>query len=353
MPTIQWRPAVNALTVPQSYKIVHVPKNTAGYSEIAADLAAANPSWNAEMVEAILRAMPKAIQARLLNGEQVTFEDAFTYRVSFLGKLDAPDDPLPDRDDLIQINVHVSAAFMREFRHAAQLERLAPTQKLPLIAAAEDTRCKLHDVLNPKGVLKLTGSNLFFEEDVEGCGCVIEGTRSGRTVQSQFALISNTSVLLVPDIPIQEASWNNEYKVSITTQYTEHGLLRTGVYERKLRSPLTLFGQGNEGILTDNAASPYVTVTSAIINADEMLRIQAILDIHADHLLFNLIDMEEGGKAGPVVTVTDKGVYTLQGFADSAVSSLEIRVDNYLDLVKMIRNMYSSRVVDILDMKTT
>ncbi|MGR0481307.1 MAG: hypothetical protein ACTFAL_07885 [Candidatus Electronema sp. V4] len=40
MPTIQWRPAVNALTIPQSYKMLFVPRNTVGYSELAAEIAA-------------------------------------------------------------------------------------------------------------------------------------------------------------------------------------------------------------------------------------------------------------------------------------------------------------------------
>jgi hypothetical protein len=34
------------------------------------------------------------------------------------------------------------------------------------------------------------------------------------------------------------------------------------------------------------------------VSADETLRIQAVLDIHAGHLRFSLLDMEEeGGKA--------------------------------------------------------
>jgi len=202
-------------------------------------------------------------------------------------------------------------------------------------------------------VLKLTGANLHFDEDDADCSCVIEGTRSGRAVQRQFALISNSSVLLVPDIPAQDQPWNNEYTVSVTTQYTEHGTLRTGTYERKLRSPLTLNNFSHPdppevGILTGSAASPYVTVTGGAVSADETLRIQAVLDIHAGHLLFSLLDMTEGGRAGSAVTVTANGSFTVPGFADSAVSSLNIRVDNFADLVKMARNVYSSRVVDVL-----
>ncbi|MCW5206925.1 hypothetical protein VU08_08390, partial [Desulfobulbus sp. F5] len=78
MPTIQWRPAVNALTVPQSYKMLFVPRNTVGYSELAAEIAAENPNWNAALVEAVMRAERKAIQRHLINGDQITLEDAFT-----------------------------------------------------------------------------------------------------------------------------------------------------------------------------------------------------------------------------------------------------------------------------------
>jgi hypothetical protein len=202
-------------------------------------------------------------------------------------------------------------------------------------------------------VLKLTGTNLAFKEGVEGCGCFIEGTRNGRTTQSQFASIENTEVTVVPDIPTQDAPWNNEYIVSITTKYTANGLLRTGTYERKVRSPLLIdgFHEGGAGVLTDSADVPYVRVINGVVSADEMLRIQAILDVHAGHLRFNLLDMEEGGKAGAVLIVTTNGEYTLQGFAGSAVTSLLISVDNFADLVDMAKNFYMTRVVDILDVR--
>ncbi|MCI5163129.1 MAG: hypothetical protein D3917_14145 [Candidatus Electrothrix sp. AX5] len=83
----------------------------------------------------------------------------------------------------------------------------------------------------------MTGSNLFFDENDEETGCIIEGTRSGSAVQQQFGVISNSVVLAVPDIPAQNNPWNNEYIVSITTRYTEHGSLRTGVFGERLRSP--------------------------------------------------------------------------------------------------------------------
>jgi hypothetical protein len=69
------------------------------------------------------------------------------------------------------------------------------------------------------------------------------------------------------------------------------------------------------------------------------------------HLLFNLLDMTENGKAGDVVKVTGNGAHTLTGFADSALTRLDVTVNNLTPLVKMLRSSYSGRLVDILDMK--
>lgn len=82
-----------------------------------------------------------------------------------------------------------------------------------------------------------------------------------------------------------------------------------------------------------------------------MLRIQAILDLHAGHLLFSLLDMTEGGAVGPAITVTQNGDYTLNGFDDSPVSELHIRVNSFSEMFDMIRNSYSGRLVDVLDVR--
>lgn len=87
------------------------------------------------------------------------------------------------------------------------------------------------------------------------------------------------------------------------------------------------------------------------MSADETMRIQAVLDIHVGHLLFSLLDMEENGKAGAAVTVTANGTLTVQGFPGSAVSSLALRVNDFAALVKMARNVYAGRVVDVLEVK--
>ncbi|MCI5130653.1 MAG: hypothetical protein D3904_03835 [Candidatus Electrothrix sp. EH2] len=82
-----------------------------------------------------------------------------------------------------------------------------------------------------------------------------------------------------------------------------------------------------------------------------MLRIQAILDIQAGHLLLSLLDMTEDGEVGPAVTVTANGDYTLNGFTGSPVIELHIRVNSFSEMFDMIRNSYSGRLVDVLDVR--
>ncbi|WP_417914536.1 hypothetical protein [Candidatus Electronema sp. JM] len=356
MATLQWRPAVNALTKPVSYRIQIIPRNVAGYEEMAADISAAHPNYNADLVRSLAPLMMEWIQNRMINGDQVTLPNAFIFGVSAQGRLDSPDAPLPDDEDMLQVSISGTRDFMRRLRAEARLERLTMNKKLPNITSAEDTKLKLADVLNPAGLLRLSGSNLYFDENDPHCSCVIRGTESGEKKQSTFGTVSNSEILLAPDIPAQSHPWNNEHTISVTTQYTEHGTPRTGTYERRLRSPLAVPNMGHPhppetGILTGSAAAPHVKITGGSVSADERLRIQVIQDLPAGRLLFSLIDMKADGAGGNEIPVTQNGAYTLPGFAGSAVSNLEIAVNNYAALWEMLRNDYNGRLVDILDVR--
>jgi hypothetical protein len=356
--TIQWQPQINALTKPLSHSIQIVPRNTGGYDKMAADISAIHPNYNAELVRALAPLVMAWIQDELLNGDAVNLEEAFRFALTCSGSLATPNDPLPNDPDMLHVRVYPSRTFVQAIRQKAQLERLPMSEKLPLITSSGDTKLKLADVLNPNGLLRLTGSNLFFNENDPDCGCVITGSWSGETKQSTFGEISNTSILLSPDIPAQLEPWQNEYSLSVISQYTEHGTPRTGIYRNKLRTPLIINGLSFEtgpGILTGggSADAPFARIQSGEAPASELLRIQAVLDPHLDKLLLNLIDMKEGGSVGPELAITANGTYTLQGFSGSGLTELMVIVDNYSELFSLIRNSYSNRLVDVLDIRLT
>lgn len=349
MSTIQWRPEVNALTVPQSYKICYVSRDSVGTDGLATAMSEENPNYTEEAAKTMLATLEHVICKNLLSGNQTTIDGAFTFGLSFTGRLDAPDDPLPDIEEMLHVNVHILAPLLKEIRQQARFERLPMTEKAPLITAAEETVLGLNDVLQSGGAVRLTGSNLLFDPTKEDEECVIEGTRSGWQAQSRFVLIANSEVTFLPDIPDQNEPWNNEYLVSIATRYTENGTLRIDIYRRRLRTPLAVTLGNDNGILTDKAVAPYVTVTDGDLTADdETVRVQVILDPYEDNLAFNLLDMSKGGRAGVAMTVTANGPLTLPGFDGSPLNSLDLTVSNYADLVKMIRSHYSGRLVDVL-----
>ncbi|MCI5151003.1 MAG: hypothetical protein D3916_16740, partial [Candidatus Electrothrix sp. MAN1_4] len=299
MATIQWRPEVNALTTPQSYWIRFVPRNVVDSEELAKRMEKAQPNYSEEEFRSFLSLRNEIIQEALINGEQVTEENAFIHNLSFTGRLDEPDDPLPDINECLQVRVRASPTLTDAVRRAARTERLPMNKKLPLINAAEDTLLKLDNVLNPQSVLQLTGNNLLFDPEGGSGKCVIKGTRNDRVVQTRFPSISNTMVMVMPEIPVQTDPWNNEYTISVSTYYSEHGTLRTGTYGRMLRTPLAVESFGEEtGILTGKAASPNVSIIGGAAASPENLRIRAVLDLREDILLFALIGLRAGDDAG-------------------------------------------------------
>lgn len=355
--SIQCKPVPNALTTPRTHTLRFVPRDTADRQDLAEDIHRSQPNFSPEAVETILQAEDEAILERLLDGEQVTKQGSFSWYLTFTGKLENPDDPTPPLEECLHVDVRISQNFLERLRQAAHIERQPVTEKLPVITAVEDTVLDLRDVLRSDGMLRISGNNLFFDRQDPDSRCLIEGTRSGSAVQIRVGTVTNSEIVLMPDVPGQDDPWNNEYRLSVTTHYTEHGTPRTGIYKRLLRSPLTLsnFGHPNPpevGILSSRETSPLVSVVSGSVSGNETLRIQAVLDMRQDLLLFSLLDMDEDEQTGTAVTVSGDGDQTLQGFSGSAVSSLTVRVNDYAALKQLIRNSYGGRLVDVLAVST-
>lgn len=347
---IPWRPEQNTVTTPTSYWARVIPKDSLGYEKLAERIVQKNPVCSVEQAESVLRTRDEAIKELMIEGYQVSLENAFTYHPTITARLDAPDDPLPP-DTTVNVHIYAARPFVEDVRHTAKLERLPPEQKLPLIAGAEDTVLNLNDVLNSDGVLRLTGTQLLFDPKTGNGECVIAGTREGRTVQSRFALLSNNLVLVLPEIPSQTQPWNNEYRVSISTRYTAHGTLRTGTYQRLLRTPLAVYLGSNDGILSGTeTTAPLARVTGGQLNTEgARTRIQAVINAQSGELRFSLLDMNEGGAVGNAVVVTGNAAYTLPGYPGSGVTNLEVTVLDYAALLTKVKEEYTGRLVDILD----
>jgi hypothetical protein len=349
-PAIEWRVEPNALTSPPSSRALVIPKDSFDYTRLAERIVHKNPVCSVEQAESVLRTRDAEILAILLEGSQVLLENAFTYHTTITGRMALPDDPLPP-NSTIKVQVRVARPFVEALRQKAKLVRLPAEQKAPVLSSAEDTVLALNDVLNSGGVLRLTGTELLFDPKTGNGECVIAGTREGRTVQTRFAMLSKSLILVVPDIPSQTQPWNNEYRVSVSTRYTAHGSLRTGVYQRLLRTPLAVQLSADDGILSGaETSAPLVRLTGGHLTAEgTRTRIQAVLDALSGELRLSLLDMSEDGETGDAVRVSGNTTYTLTGYPGSDVTTLEVTVLDYAALLSKVRDEYQGRLVDILD----
>ena len=348
--SIIWQPEVNPLTTPQTCRPRHMPRATFGNEEVAARIALRNPVYNEGIGKGFLEELAKDLLDALANGNQVRIADAFTCHISITGRLDTPDAPLPPLEECLHVKFYPSKRLVEAVRKDAQLERLPMSEKLPVITSAQDTVLKLDNVLNSQGLLRVTGVDLGFDPEDEVSQCVLEGTRNGRTVQTRFGPIADTEVIVIPDIPSQTEPWNNEYRLSISTHYTENGTVRTGTYRRMLRTPLAVVLGTDAGILCNGGATALVTVSGGTLTSEgTRVRIQAVLEMPDNDLRLSLLDMKENGAAGDEVRVAANGTYTLIGYTDSDLTTLEVQVSEYDSLVKMVRSPYGGRLVDILD----
>jgi hypothetical protein len=347
---IQFRLELNTLTTPHSYRLRFVPHNVAGREDIAADIALRHPNFSQDDILTILNSKDEVIFLRILNGEQVTEEGFCSWFPSVSGRVIRPDDPTPPLDTNFHLHARVSPALVERARQQAHVERLPMTDKLPVITSAEDQILGLKNVLRGDGLLRITGNDLFFDRKDGQPHCLIEGTNNGSAVQTRLGTITNTEITMMPDVPSQTQPWHNEYRLSITTTYTEHGTPRTGIYKELLRTMLGVYIGSNSGILSTSGAVPLVTVTGGSLAAEgARVRIQVIYNALDDELRFRLLDMEEDGQEGDEVRATANGTYTLLGWTGCDLTSLEVTVAKYTKLLALVRNSYGNRLVDILD----
>ncbi|MCI5129886.1 MAG: hypothetical protein D3907_15695, partial [Candidatus Electrothrix sp. AUS3] len=133
MSSLQWRVEPNYLTVPPSWKIRFVPRNSAGTDELAIAMNEENPNYSVEDAKTALALQEQVVQKKLLNGEQVTIDGMISFGFSFTGRLDSPDDPLPPVDECLHVSVRVLQPFLKEIRQQARFEKLPMSEKVPVI----------------------------------------------------------------------------------------------------------------------------------------------------------------------------------------------------------------------------
>lgn len=350
MASIQWKVEQNKLTTPASYRARTVAHTTLDYEGVSSAMAARNTQWSAGLIESVLRQFREEVLIQLASGNAINLENFLKFAVNFAARLPTAVSPLPPLSECLEVQVSASKTLRDDVRSAASAEKIASTEKAPMILAVTDVTTGLENVMQSGTSIVLNGTNMYFDNTMSGAECVIEGTQTGRTVQTNFGKRANSELIVVADYPTQTSAHNNEYLISVTTSYTENGSLRTGTYKKRLRVPLDVsVGALSTGILSGAEANPLVSVTGGTVTGSERVRIQAVINSQDQVLRISLLDMTEGGKVGNPVAINGNGAYEILGYNGSTVSYLAINVTNYPALYALVNTAYSNRMIDILD----
>jgi hypothetical protein len=350
MASIQWKVEQNKLTTPASYRARTVARTTLDYAGVASAMAARNPQLSAGLIEFVLREFREEVRIQLANGNSINLENFLKFAVNFAARLPTAVSPLPPLAECLDVQVSASKTLRDNVRSTTSTEKIASVEKAPMILAVTDVTTGLQNVMDGGTSIVLNGTNMYFDNTMPGAECVIEGTRNGRTVQTNFGKRANSEIIVVADYPAQTNDHNNEYTISVTTSYTENGSLRTGTYNKRLRVPLQVsISAPATGILSGAEVVPLVSVTGGTATVSQRIRIQAVINNQDQILRISLLDMTEGGVVGNTVIINGDGTYEILGYTGSTVTSLTITINDYAALYALVNTAYSNRMVDILN----
>lgn len=352
MASILWKVEPNKLTNPASYRARQVARTTLDYTGVSSAISARNPQWTADLVESVLRQLREEVVMQLANGNAINLENFLKFAITIQARLSTPVSPLPPLSTCLGVQANASKTLRDDVRNGASAEKVSGTEKAPVILSVVDVTTGLQDVIIGGTSLRLNGTDMYFDNTITGAECVIRGTRSGSTVQTNFGKRANSEIILVADYLGQNYSHNNEYEIAVTTRYTQNGNLRTGTYNKRLRAPLLVaLSALPTGILSSVENTPLVSVTNGTVSTAQQVRIQAVINAQDQILRISLLDMIEGGVVGNSVIIDGEGTFTVPGYNGSTVTSLTLDVNHYDALYTLVHTVYNNRLIDILDVQ--
>lgn len=352
MASILWKTEPNKLTNPASYRARQVARTTLDYTGVSSAISARNPQWTADLVESVLRQFREEVVIQLANGNAISLENFLKFAITIQARLTTPVSPLPPLATCLEVQASASTTLRDDVRNGASAERVSGTEKVPVILAVTDVTTGLQDVMIAGTSIRLNGTDMYFDNTIPGAECVIRGTRNGSIVQTNFGKRANAEIIVVADYLSQDHPHNNEYEIALTTRYTQNGNLRTGTYNKRLRTPLFIdLGALPLGILSSNENNALVNVTNGAAPVAQRVRIQAIINAQDQVLRISLLDMIDGGVVGNSVVIDGDGVFEIPGYNGSTVTSLTLEVPNYNALYTLVHTVYNNRLVDILDVQ--
>lgn len=333
----------NALTTPPSYNARAVPKNILDTAELSYQINLHNPTIPVETARSVLEAFRAECLIQIPAGNTIKMTGFISIVATLKGKMDTPASPLPTNP--LDIVAKVSKPLKEEIRNAASYYRLPHTTKTPQILLAYDTVTDIENYVRDGYGLEVNGSNMNFDKTDTDQGIFLLSEAGNNIRQANTSLINPSKLIFVPalDPAVQPAGTHSvEQTLSIVTKYTSGGQLRTGTYNRKLRTTNVISDAAGDDLFVTGGAATGPASVGAYAGAQVDCIIVAKIDTFGQLTLsVGAID----GEQGQSLDVDVEGDYVLTGLA----ADVTVTVSDYDALYAAVES-YTKYMKEVCDL---
>lgn len=324
--SISYNVVPNALTNPPSFT-ARVEANTVlDYQELAVQINLHNPTIPVVTAKSVLEALREEVKTQLLNGNTVKMTNFVSFVPTLPVNLAAATDPLPSSP--LDIKAKPSATFKTECNQDAQYNRLGYPTKDPSIIEATDTNTGLIAYMENGRGFRIDGRNLGYDVTDAELGIFTTDSAGLETRQTNVSINDPSRIVITPTGALANTSYV-ETTLTAKNRYTTNGTVRTGTYQRKIRTAVQLGAARDNlvfciGVTTSQVEVTSVTETSGQVVLVAYLNQSNVIEVKAKKV---------GGEFGAVVQITGTGVYdiTYDGGGETiqiTVGSLTVLNDN-------------------------
>ena len=337
---IEYKVESNALTVPPSYNARPFPKVIYDYAGLSKQINLHNPTIPADTARAVLEAFRNECLIQIPAGNTIKLEGFISIVASLKGKMDTPASPLPTGP--LDVLAKIAKPLKDEIRNAATYSRLEYSTKAPQILMAFDTVTEIEQYVRDGYGCEINGSNMSFDKTDTDQGIFLLSEAGNNIRQANTSLINPSKLIFVPalDPAAQPAGTHSvEQVLSVVTKYTSGGQLRTGTYNKKLRTTNVISDAAGDDIFVTGGAATGPATVSAYTGSQVNCIIVAKIDTFGQ---LTLSVGEVGGSQGQALNVDAAGDFVLTGMDDdvtvtvSDYDTLYATVESYTKYLKEV-----------------
>ena len=304
----------NLLTNPHSYKCRVTPNDQLDYDAVAALINSANPTISQALAKVVLEQFAAVVMEQLLAGNWVVLTNFVSFMTSMPVSLANSSDPLPS--SVARLKVKTSRTFKDELIAQATYNRSGYPVKVPSISEAQDSFLGIPGFFENDKSFTASGRNIGFDPSYSGVGLYVRNyDNTAVTRQNVVNLNEPSRIMVLANSPATDGY--PEMTLEARNKFTENGVIRTGVYSRKLRGPVTI-SDATLNLIFSSGSTSSLTTISAYTGSDERVQINLSLT-PTDELYMKLrtVSIYTGafGEWGTPVQVTGDGAYVLDGAA--------------------------------------